>query len=294
MPLEIRPMGPLEVLGEAATLLGRRFPVLLAIAAVFNVPLQLAIGALYDTTVPYLEAAAAVSPTLVDLEPASGSVPVSVLLAVFLVALSGLPWTQLAVTHAVAESALGRDCTFDRAYRETFACYGAYATGLLLASLGVIVGLCLLLVPGLYLGILWAAIAPVVVIERTGGARALGRSRELVGGNWWHAFAVLVVSGIAGGLAGAVCEFVFRFVFGFAPGLAPLLGAVVSSATLAFYSAVTVVLYFDLRSRGRHGDSSPGADDPRGGVAPGSDASDRISRSALRTATAAVGRPTPG
>jgi len=266
MPLQIQPLGLLEVLGQAFSLLTRRFPTLLAIAAVFNVPLQLAIDASYRGAAPFLEAATSMSATPFDAEAVPGLLPVSVVAVVFLVALAGLPWSQLALTHAITETAMERDWTFDRVYRETISHYGTYAISLFLASLGVIAGLCLLILPGIYVGILWAAIAPVVVIEGTGGARALGRSRELVGGSWWHVFGVLVVAALAGAIAGGVLEFVLGFVSPLVPGFAPLLGAVVSSATVAFYSAVSVVLYFDLRARGGEGDARPGADEVPGGA----------------------------
>jgi hypothetical protein len=54
--------------------------------------------------------------------------------------------------------------------------------------------------------VLWAVVAPVIVIERPGVFAAFGRSRELVRGNGWAVFAVIVIvflavaviSGVAG------------------------------------------------------------------------------------------------
>ncbi len=51
----------------------------------------------------------------------------------------------------------------------------------------------LLIVPGLILLTIWAVIVPVIVIERAGVLEAFGRSRELVRGNGWRVFGVIVV-----------------------------------------------------------------------------------------------------
>lgn len=62
----------------------------------------------------------------------------------------------------------------------------------LLAGLGIALGFVLLIVPGLILLTIWAVIAPVIVIERTGVIEAFGRSRELVRGHGWQVFGVIV------------------------------------------------------------------------------------------------------
>jgi hypothetical protein len=63
----------------------------------------------------------------------------------------------------------------------------------ILASIGIGLGLALLAVPGLYLMTIWAVIAPVIVVEDRDVMDAFGRSRELVGGNGWRVFAVIVL-----------------------------------------------------------------------------------------------------
>lgn len=58
----------------------------------------------------------------------------------------------------------------------------ALVGGSLLVGLGVVVGLVLAILPGLWLLIRWAVVAPVVSYERAGPLRALGRSHALVRG----------------------------------------------------------------------------------------------------------------
>lgn len=64
----------------------------------------------------------------------------------------------------------------------------------ILAGLGIVFGLVLLVVPGLYLLTIWAVIAPVIVVERRGVFDAFGRSRQLVRGSGWPVFWTVVVS----------------------------------------------------------------------------------------------------
>lgn len=64
----------------------------------------------------------------------------------------------------------------------------------ILSGLGIVLGLVLLVVPGLYLLAIWAVIAPVIVVERSGVFDAFGRSRELVRGSGWPVFWTVVVA----------------------------------------------------------------------------------------------------
>src|SRR5690348_9862679 len=63
----------------------------------------------------------------------------------------------------------------------------------ILAAIALVVGFFLLVIPGLYLLTIWAVIAPVVVVERTGVFAAFGRSRQLVKGHGWQVFGVIVI-----------------------------------------------------------------------------------------------------
>lgn len=63
----------------------------------------------------------------------------------------------------------------------------------LLFGLGVGIGFVFLIIPGLILMVIWAVVAPVMVLERPGVFAAFGRSRELVRGNGWNVFGVFVV-----------------------------------------------------------------------------------------------------
>ncbi len=62
----------------------------------------------------------------------------------------------------------------------------------IVAGIAIGIGFLLFIVPGLILLTLWAVAAPVLVLEREGVFASLGRSRELVRGNGWQVFGVIV------------------------------------------------------------------------------------------------------
>lgn len=124
----------------------------------------------------------------------------------------------------------------------------------ILFGLGVGVGFILLIVPGLFLLVIWSVVAPVTVLERPGVFAAFGRSRALVRGNGWNVFGVIVlvilavaVISLGAGLA--------------ASSLGSLGRAVVQWAVNAALAPVTAlsasVLYFALLRPGAEAPVSP-------------------------------------
>jgi hypothetical protein len=114
----------------------------------------------------------------------------------------------------------------------------------ILFGLGVAIGFILLIIPGLFLLVIWSVVAPVTVLEHPGVGSAFRRSRELVRGNGWNVFGVIVI------------VFVIVFVVSIAAGLATSgLGSVgralvqwaVNSAIAPVTALSASVLYFSLR-----------------------------------------------
>jgi hypothetical protein len=63
----------------------------------------------------------------------------------------------------------------------------------LLFAIGVAIGFVLVIIPGLILLTIWSVVAPVTVLEHPGVFAAFGRSRDLVRGQGWAVFGVIVV-----------------------------------------------------------------------------------------------------
>lgn len=66
----------------------------------------------------------------------------------------------------------------------------------ILFGLSVVLGLCLVVVPGMIAACVWIAALPAGVVERTGVFGAFSRSGELTRGSRWRIFAMLLVYGL--------------------------------------------------------------------------------------------------
>lgn len=143
-----------------------------------------------------------------------------------------------------------RDGVLDASVSSLFASVAPVALTLIVASLlvgiGVGIGFILLIVPGLFLMTIWAVVAPVVVLEQRGVIEALRRSQELVKGNGWGVFGVIVIvflltigAGIVGGILSFAGGDVVRVLVTWA--------VTVLVAPLA--ALATSVLYFALRDQ---------------------------------------------
>jgi ABC-type multidrug transport system fused ATPase/permease subunit len=112
-----------------------------------------------------------------------------------LLAIVGFFWLQGALVEAVRDV---RDGMRDLSIGETFARVRPRLPAIipagLLAGLGIILGLILLIVPGLFLLTIWSMIIPVIVLEGRSAGESFGRSRELVRGNGWNVFGVIVIT----------------------------------------------------------------------------------------------------
>ncbi len=144
--------------------------------------------------------------------------------------------------------------------------------------LGVLASTMILLIPGLFLLTVWSVAAPVVVLERPGGLRALRRSRELVRGNGWRVFAAIAAVTISVNLVGRGIERAADYAFGLGAGLAA--GVVIFFITLPIPVLLAGVLYFELREA-TTSDQPAGAapqapTPPRDMPLPGTTASDTV------------------
>lgn len=140
------------------------------------------------------------------------------------------------------------------------------------AGIGVVIGFFLIIVPGLYLITIWFVAAPVVVLERPGVFAALRRSRELVRGNGWQVFGVILVVYILFGVASFIIDGVAESA---SAGVGIVVRVIVGVLTAPLLALASSVVYFELRgnadSAGASGGGGLGARDPSVAPAPGPD-----------------------
>jgi hypothetical protein len=235
-----RPMGIGEILSTAFQLYRRYWRTLLAIAAVVVVPftlLQYLLGYLVRSQGEVTSNG--VTSTSSWAAASAGLVTALAGLLMFLV-LTG------AITRAVAAEVAGEDPGVEQSYRFGFHRLGSVLLVSVLVGLVIIGGLILFIIPGIYFAVRLAVSIEALVVEGRRGTQAMGRSWELVGGHWWHAFGTLLVAGLLTGVVNAVITAPFSGANWLAQGIA---AAVATVVTLPYGVLVGVLLYLDLRAR---------------------------------------------
>jgi hypothetical protein len=129
--------------------------------------------------------------------------------------------------------------------RSTLAVFFPITGTFFLMGLAVLGGLLLLILPGLYLALCFYLATTVAAVEKCYGVRALKRSRELMRGNLLRALGIVVLSWIVLTVLGMGLGLAFTLM----PSLAPLASGIAQSVAVAYLTAVSVVLYFDIRCR---------------------------------------------
>jgi len=130
-------------------------------------------------------------------------------LATTAIALIATFWYQGMVVEAVVDILDGRrDHTVGSLFSSVSPFIGTLIGAGILATIIIVIGFILIIVPGLIALTFLAVVAPAVVIDRAGVTDALRRSRDLVRGNAWRVFGVIVVlfllTTIIGSIASAI------------------------------------------------------------------------------------------
>ena len=163
----------------------------------------------------------------------------------FVVILIGTTLYTGMVVELVADVQDGRrDATVGQLLQAATPVIGQLILVGIIAGIGILIGFILIIIPGLILITIWSVAAPVVVLERPGAFKALGRSRELGRGNGWQVFGVIVVLVIGVRIVAGIIEAI-----GDAGGTGVgIVVRVIVEILLAPLSALAAsVLYFELR-----------------------------------------------
>jgi Membrane domain of glycerophosphoryl diester phosphodiesterase len=230
-----------RVVGRTFALLGRNFAMFLVLALIFvGIPqFALEYGQSYII---------ATRPDLV--------------IAVSLVALVVTMVTnfilQGALTRAAVDDLAGKGARLGAALGDGLMYFFPLFIVALLVSIGLMIGFVILIIPGILLAVRWAVAAPVVVVEREGPTRSIGRSAELTQDHRWAVLGLFLLFFIFAyavqiGLALSARSFGIDS----APGTITMdtMGIVFAAISAAIGSLVTLVgtlgtasLYFELRS----------------------------------------------
>ena len=252
-PFGVRPMSVGELIDGAFQVMKRRFATLVTISAVIVVPFGML------SMLVSLSAQADVTTATNTDQFGNPTVDFgdfrTFFVGVVLVLIIGFVTQTIAagaITHVVASDYLGSDVETKGAIRVGLARWGALLVSGLLLVLGVIGGLILCLIPGLFLAVAWTVNTPALIVERIGPAQALGRSLALVKPRWWPTFGFVILLSLMTGIASAMMSVPVGLIWSegsanvVAAGVVDILTRLVITP---FTAAATVLLYFDLRVR---------------------------------------------
>ena len=149
-----------------------------------------------------------------------------------------------ALTYGTSVQIIGRPIDVSTAYSFAVGRFSAMVGAAALSYLVVILlSITIIGIPvAILFSVRWFFIMQTASLERCGPAGALARSSDLVRGNWWRVFSIMVLIlitfGAANGIAGSV--------LGLIPYVGPVVTAILFAPVLIIFQTL---LYHDLRLR---------------------------------------------
>jgi hypothetical protein len=161
------------------------------------------------------------------------------------------PLVTATCIYALRDVAAGTAPRAGRALAAGLEAFRPIFLAVVLAALGIALGLFLLIIPGLYLVVRWYFVPQAVVLEGAHGPAALTASGRVVEGFWWRTLGIVALTSLAGTLPSFVLIAPFAAIAKSADrALWSLIGQIAAeTVTTPFVALVSTLLYFDLRSR---------------------------------------------
>lgn len=152
---------------------------------------------------------------------------------------------QAAIMKAAAQAIVGDPVDVKASYRWGMRKIGPVIWISILVGLIVAVGFVLLIIPGIIFMVFLSVAIPALVVENQRGTGALGRSWNLVKGNWWFVLGFIVVtwiiSAVVSGILGAIGGSNWIMMW--------ITDAIGQMITAPFTALVSIILYVELRAR---------------------------------------------
>lgn len=182
-------------------------------------------------------------------------------LIALIVGIVGYFWVQGALVALVQDV---RDGRADRTVGETYAAVQPHLFALvvagILAGIAIGIGFVLLVVPGLILLTFWSMLVPVIVLEGSSAGDSFKRSFEVVRGNGWPVFGLILITFLVVAIASALIRLLFAPLPQF---LDAWLGSLVAhSVTVPFTAAALTTAYFQLTAKAADAPPAPAETTP--------------------------------
>jgi hypothetical protein len=222
-----------ELMGTTFQVFGRSSAVVLTAALLLITPVALGIDGVWGRALA----------DGVDAEPPPAASIVSLGLRLLLVA----PLMTALSVLVVQDLGRGREPTLGGALRAAGRRLPAVLGAVGLYVIGVSGGIVLLIVPGIWLLVLWYFAAQAAVVDGLGPVAAVRRSTELVRGSWWRVFGLILATGLLFGFGGAIVTSIIATAGSTALYVAGLI--VVEALAVSLTGIFAALLFYDLRVR---------------------------------------------
>jgi Membrane domain of glycerophosphoryl diester phosphodiesterase len=247
---QLRPLSVGEMLDAGFRLFRARFTTLILCVLVPVVPLTILAAAVQ----------ASVDPNAFDLDATTTTDSGTALAGTLVASLIQFAAAALAIAacfKAISAAYLGERAGAGDSLRYALSRMLPLIVAYIVVLFIVVLGLLLLVIPGVWLAVKLSMVFPVVVFERKGPFGAVGRSWALTRGNWWRTFGTLLVVFLITFVLQLVLGGLVAGILGASDGVGELTAAIVLTLvnlialtlTYPLWASVTSVLYYDLRVR---------------------------------------------
>ncbi len=251
---QLRPLGVGEVLDAAVKLYTRNAAKLWKIVAVLLVPVALLNQIVVGVSLP---SGAFVSDGTLYTPSGTLGTPAGATITQIVLSVLAALIVQGALALCLVDAYIGQSLDWRAALRAAATRIGSLVWLSILYGVLVVLGFIAVVLPGIWLVVIWSVAVPALMFEHVGGFKALGRSFDLVRGRWWATFAEELVAVIMLVVVLAVVALLFRGIesglkvgsIGLWLGINWLANVIAELIALPFFAAVIAVVYIDLRVR---------------------------------------------
>lgn len=158
----------------------------------------------------------------------------------------GAVWLQGALVVAVDDLRKGKvDLSIAEVFRRVEPRLWALLGSGILVAIAVVAGLALFVIPGLVLITFWSVVTPAIVLEGKSVLASIGRSQQLVSGNFFRVFAVIAITVVLATVVNVVISSLFLPLPAFFDVY--VAGVIANSVTVPFVALAWTVMFFELR-----------------------------------------------
>jgi len=191
----------------------------------------------------------------VNVQAPSGGLSTLLFQIVFMILWASIafPIASGAATYAISERYLGNEVTIGEALRLALSRFWTLSIAQITATIRVLFGFLLLIVPGILWMLSYALIVPAVLIEGQNATPSLRRSRDLVKGHRGKVFCVMFIINLLQGILALGVSMVSGMIFNSDSAGGAVLNSAMNNLLSIFLTPLgivaTILLYYDMRIR---------------------------------------------